>query len=157
MVFLVTYLLSWSYHAITGSKIAEAAAMKLLTDQHPFQSLSLLYACFTGFFLFLSGLIAGYVQNHIVYGNLRERLKVHPRLQQLSEKRMNRLLNWVENGAGNFAGSVSLGFFLGMAGPIGKIFAIPFDIRHITISAGNTAIGYYGLITGVLHFWQQLL
>jgi len=146
VVFPVTYLLAWSYHAITGSKIAEgAAAMKLLEDQHPFQSLSLLYACFTGFFLFLSGLIAGYVQNHIVYGNLRERLKVHPRLQQLSEKRMSRLLNWVENGAGNFAGSVSLGFFLGMAGPIGKIFAIPFDIRHITISAGNTAIGFYGL------------
>jgi len=146
VVFPLSYLLAWSYHAMTGSKIADgAAALKLMADQHPFHSLSLLYACFTGFFLFLSGLIAGYVQNHVVYGNLRERLKVHPRLQNLSEKRMNRLLNWVDNGAGNFAGSVSLGFFLGMAGPIGKIFAIPFDIRHITISAANTAIGFYGL------------
>ena len=58
---------------------------------------------------------------------------------------MEKLLNWIQNGAGTFAGSVSLGFFLGMAGPIGKIFAIPFDIRHITISAGNAAIGFYGL------------
>jgi site-specific recombinase len=32
-----------------------------------------------------------------------------------------------------------------MAGFIGKTFGIPFDIRHITISAANTAIGYFGL------------
>jgi len=146
VVFPFTYGLAWLYHWITGIKIAAgASAEKLLADQHPFQSLSLLYACFTGFFLFVSGLIAGYVQNHIIYGNLKERLLVHPRLQHFSSARMDKWMNWIQNGAGTFAGSVSLGFFLGMAGPIGKIFAIPFDIRHITISAGNAAIGYYGL------------
>jgi site-specific recombinase len=39
------------------------------------------------------------------------------------------------------AGSISLGFFLGFAGPLGKILGLPIDIRHITISAGNVAIG----------------
>ena len=47
--------------------------------------------------------------------------------------------------SGALAGSISLGFFLGFAGPVGKIMGLPFDIRHITISAGNTAIGFYGL------------
>ena len=42
-------------------------------------------------------------------------------------------------------GNISLGFFLGFAGILGKIAGLPFDIRHITISAGNTAIGIYGL------------
>ena len=42
-------------------------------------------------------------------------------------------------------GSACLGFFLGVAGPLGKFLGIPFDIRHITISAGNSAIGFYGL------------
>ena len=42
-------------------------------------------------------------------------------------------------------GNVSLGFFLGMAGFVGYIFGLPFDIRHITISAANTAIGFFTL------------
>jgi len=40
-------------------------------------------------------------------------------------------------------GNVALGFFLGMASFIGHIFGIPFDVRHITIAAGNSAIAYY--------------
>jgi site-specific recombinase len=41
---------------------------------------------------------------------------------------------------GALVGNIALGFFLGMAGFIGHIFGIPFDIRHITIAAGNSAI-----------------
>jgi site-specific recombinase len=32
-----------------------------------------------------------------------------------------------------------------MAGFLGKAFGIPFDIRHITISAANASIGFFGL------------
>ncbi len=147
IVFPLTYLLAWSWHLISGAKIAEgAAAMKLLEDQHPWHSLALLYACFTGFFLFLSGIIAGYVENHVVYGKIPERLMTHPVLSYtMSNKRLTRMVNFVKRGSGALAGSVSLGFFLGIAGPLGKVMGLPFDIRHITISAGNTAIGFYGL------------
>ena len=55
------------------------------------------------------------------------------------------MVNLLRRGSGAFAGSISLGFFLGIAGPLGKVIGLPFDIRHITISAGNTAIGFYGL------------
>jgi site-specific recombinase len=51
----------------------------------------------------------------------------------------------VNEHGGSLAGNISLGFFLGMAGIMGKIFGIPFDIRHITISAANTSIGLYGV------------
>ena len=147
IVFPLTYLLAWLFKIVTGFKIAEgAAAAKLLEDQHPFHSLALLYACFTGFFLFVSGLIAGYVDNHVVYGRISQRLKTHPIFTNtMSAKRLNRLVNMVDKSAGALAGSICLGFFLGCAGPLGKFLGIPFDIRHITISAGNTAIGFYGL------------
>lgn len=147
VVFPLTYLLANGWHMVTGARIAEgAAAMKLLEDQHPWHSLALLYACFTGFFLFLSGIIAGYVENHVVYGKIPERLKTHPVLSYtMSAKRLNRLVNFVRRGSGALAGSMALGFFLGIAGPLGKVMGLPFDIRHITISAGNSAIGYYGL------------
>ncbi len=147
IVFPLTYALAWLWHLITGHKIAEGtAAMALLQAQHPWQSLALLYACFTGFFLFLSGIIAGYVENHVVYGKIPERLSTHPVLSfTMSKKRLSKLVNLIRRSSGALAGSISLGLFLGIAGPLGKIMGLPFDIRHITISAGNTAIGFYGL------------
>ena len=42
-------------------------------------------------------------------------------------------------------GNISLGFMLGMSSIVNKILGIPFDIRHITISAGNVSIALYGL------------
>lgn len=120
--------------------------MRMLKDQHPWQSLSLLYACNTGFFLFLSGIIAGYVQNKIQYGHIAQRLQTHPVLRMtMPEKRLKRLAGYVEKHAGSLAGNIALGFFLGMAGFVGEIFGIHFDIRHITISAGNTGLAVYGL------------
>lgn len=147
IVFPLTYLLAMLFDVSTGAKIATGAeADALLLAQHPFQSLALLYACFTGFFLFLSGLIAGWVENYVVYAQLPDRLRFHPVLTQtLGKNQLKYLVNTVQYDLGSIAGSISLGFFLGMAGFIGKALSIPFDIRHITISAGNTAIGFYGL------------
>ena len=152
IVFPITFLLAWGYKEVAGHKIVEGeAAMKLLKDQHPWRSLSLLYACFTGFFLFASGIIAGYWQNKIQYGRIKDRLKKHPALKlSMSPKRLDRLASWVEKNFGALMGNISLGFFLGFAGILGKLMGLTFfDIRHITIAAGNTAVGIFGL--GVQH------
>jgi site-specific recombinase len=61
------------------------------------------------------------------------------------KKRRYKIIHYLENNLGSLVGNISLGFFLGMAGFLGKTFGIPFDIRHITISAANTAIGFFGL------------
>jgi len=146
VVFPLTYILAWLYHLGVGSKLAaDDAALRLLHDQHPFNSPAILYACFTGFFLFLSGLVAGYVENHIVNGKVAERIKNnHAFVNTMSPKRLKWIVDIVEKHAGAISGSVALGFFLGVAGPFGKFLGIPFDIRHITISAANTSIGMYG-------------
>ncbi|MGC4102567.1 site-specific recombinase [Ferruginibacter sp.] len=147
VVFPLTYLLAFLFFEFTGTKIAEGeAAHKLLVDQQPFHSLALLYACFTGFFLFASGLIAGYVENYVVYGKIGDRLRSHASFKNLfGEKRRHKIIRYVENNLGALIGNISLGFFLGMAGFFGKTFSIPFDIRHITISAANTSIGFFGM------------
>jgi site-specific recombinase len=147
VVFPGVWALAWAYEKIAGSKLVEGkAAAQMLRDQHPWQSASLLYACNTGFFLFLSGLIAGYVQNKLKYSHVSGRLQTHPLLRlSLSTDRLRRLANYVEKHAGAIAGSISLGFFLGMSSIVVHIFGIPFDIRHITISAGNTSLAVYGL------------
>ena len=147
VVFPLTYILAWLFFLVTGTKIAEgAAAHKLLTDQQPFHSLAWLFACFTGFFLFASGLIAGYVENYVVYGKMTERIRhLNSFRNSFSEKWQYKILHYVENNLGALVGNIALGFFLGMASFFGHILDIPFDIRHITVSAGNTAIGFFGL------------
>jgi site-specific recombinase len=147
IVFPVTYLLAWLYDWLFGHPLVQGEkAIHLLQDQHPWQSLSLLYACNTGFFLFFSGIIAGYVQNKINYGRIGKRLTEHPVLRlSLSQSRLQRIADYVNENGGSLAGNISLGIFLGSAGIVGKIFGIPFDIRHITISAANTSLGAYGI------------
>lgn len=147
IVFPVTWLLAWLYDWLFGHPlVAGEKAVHLLQDQHPWQSLSLLYACNTGFFLFFSGIIAGYVQNKINYGRIGKRLTEHPVLRlSLPQSRLQRIAEYVNKNGGSLAGNISLGIFLGTAGILGKIFGLPFDIRHITISAANTSLGAYGI------------
>jgi site-specific recombinase len=147
IVFPVTWLLAWLYDWLFGHPlVAGEKAVHLLQDQHPWQSLSLLYACNTGFFLFFSGIIAGYVQNKINYGRIGKRLTEHPVLRlSLPQSRLQRMAEYVNKNGGSLAGNISLGIFLGTAGILGKIFGLPFDIRHITISAANTSLGAYGI------------
>jgi site-specific recombinase len=147
VVFPGTYLLAWLYDWLVGHPlVAGENAAQLLHDQHPGYSLSLLYACNTGFFLFLSGIIAGYVQNKINYGRIGKRLTEQPILRlSLPQNRLQKMAGYVNRNGGSMAGNIDLGFFLGTAGIIGKIFGIPFDIRHITISAANTSLGVYGV------------
>jgi len=155
IVFPGTWLLAWGYDKIFGHKLVSGApALKMLMDQHPWQSLSLLYACNTGVFLFLSGIIAGYIQNQIKYGHIARRLQTHPVLRlSMRAERLKRLSVYVENHAGTLVGNICLGFFLGMAGFWSEIFGIHFDIRHITISAGNMSLAVYGLGFRNLNPW----
>ena len=147
IVFPGVWILAWLYDKIAGAPLVEGkAAAQMLKDQHPWQSMSLLYACNTGFFLFLSGIIAGYVQNKLQYSRVSQRMQIHPLLRlSFPADRLRRMADYTEKHAGAIAGSISLGFFLGMSSIVSHIFGIPFDIRHITISAGNTSLAVYGL------------
>ncbi len=158
IVFPGAFLLAWFYHFVTGSPLlTQPEAMTAMETQHPWHSLSLLYACNTGFFLFLSGIIAGYVQNKIRYAHVGERLKDHPLwLTTATPEKLERRSMYIEKNAGMICGNIALGFFLGMSSVVGKLTGIPFDIRHITVSAGNVGIAVYTL--GYRNVpWQYLL
>lgn len=148
LVFPLSYFFAFLFKLLTGSAITAdyAAAHSLLTSQQPFHSPALLYAAFTGFFLFASGIIAGYVENHVVYGRIPERIRnLSSFKNSFNEKWQHKILRYVETRLGGLAGNIALGFFLGMAAFIGYTFGLPFDIRHITISAANTSIGLFGM------------
>lgn len=115
-----------------------------MISNHPFYSASLIYAGFTGVFLTLSSLLTGYVDNKVVFSEIPKRIMLHPVLRhRWSLEKRKKLAGFAERNLGAILGNLFLGFCLGMAGNLGKFIGIPFDIRHITISAGN-----FGIATG---------
>lgn len=147
VVIPISFLIAWSYYHFTGSYFySRDKAIKVLTESHPLESLMIVYAAITGFFLFLSGIITGYYENKIITHQIPKRIREHKTLlKRIGARRLNALSSYIEKNAGGLIGNIFLGFFLGSASALGKLTGLPFDIRHITISAGNFALGSYSL------------
>jgi site-specific recombinase len=144
VVFPLSYLLSVGWQYLTGDPLLhdKQEALQALRDQNPRESLAWLYACITGVCLFTSGIISGYVDNKVIYGNFGARLKEHSGLRKIySGKTLSRMSDFMVRNLGGIIGNIALGFMLGYAKLIGDFFGIPFDIRHITISTAYFAFG----------------
>lgn len=157
VVFPLAAFVALVWPNLFGSQLVQVyAAKKMLHDVHPFLNPTWMYASITGFMLFLSGIISGYYNNKVIYSNIPSRLRRHVVLQKILSKRyLIRFSKYIEHNLGALVGNVCLGFFLGMAGFIGFIFGIPFDIRHITISSGNYAIAIVTLVKEI--HWSYAL
>lgn len=129
------------YYFFDAKLFNEATAKAHFMSNHPFYSLSLIYAIFTGVFLTLAGLVTGYYDNKVVFGEFAERIRKHPVwMHKYSSKTLNKAAAFVEKNAGAIIGNLFLGLCLGLAGNLGTFFGLPFDIRHVTISSGNFSL-----------------
>jgi site-specific recombinase len=125
--------------------LKEATAQQLLDSVHPIFSLSVLYAAFAGFYLFLSGLISGFGDNKVIVSHIGLRLMHHPWLSKhISHSRLTKIVAYTEQNLGPIIGNIAVGFMLGMTAFFGHITGLPLDIRHVTFSAGNLALGLFG-------------
>ena len=123
----------------------ENYAQKLLSDIHPIFSLSVLYAALAGFYLFFAGLISGFGDNKVMVSKIGLRLLHHPQLRKnISPERLAHIASYTEHNLGPILGNIVVGFLLGMTGFVGTITGLPLDIRHITFSTGNLALGLFG-------------
>ncbi len=147
VAFPVALIIAILWSLIFSHPLAEGEHAQLLLDEiNPIRSASYLYAAIAGVFLFLSGLISGYVDNHVRYGKVPQRIKAHPLLQlTFSTHRLDRIAEFVDKKLGLITGNLIFGIFMGTASFFGYIFGLPIDIRHITFSTANLAIGLWGL------------
>jgi site-specific recombinase len=123
----------------------EQAAKHMLDSVHPIFSLSILYAALAGFYLFLAGLISGFGDNKVMVSHIGLRLMHHPRLSKnISPARLARIAVYTEQNFGPIIGNIAVGFLLGMTAFVGHITGLPLDIRHVTFSTGNMALGLFG-------------
>jgi site-specific recombinase len=155
MVFPLTALWVMLLETSTGKLfVTPNEAVAMLDANNPLRSLVWLYAAFTGFFLFLSGIISGYYDNKVVYEQIPQRIRHHPHLQKmLPEKILSAFANYMNHNMGSLLGNLALGFFLGTATFIGEILGWYYDIRHITISSGYFSIGVFE-IHSILPWWE---
>lgn len=137
LAFLMDYFMDYQLYGAPE-------ALKVMDNQHPWRSLALMYAAITGVFLFISGLIAGYVDNRVIFSRIPERVRQSKSLHRfLGFKTTNKFARYLNHSAGGLAGNISLGFFLGTATFFGSITGLPFDIRHITFAAGTFSSALY--------------
>ena len=142
---LCSFLLVVAYVEITGREfINPEESVHLLKKMHPLQSASIWYAAVAGVLLSLSGFLAGFVDNAIVFHRVADRVRARRGvfavlLRSLAEPVAER----VDQKSGAIASNAALGFMLGAAGGLGVILGLPFDIRHVAFASSHTAIALY--------------
>ena len=133
-------------HLLGHHVISESYAMHTLETFHPWHSLTVLYAAETGILLWLSSFGAGWLQNWVVFRKIPEALATHRTLHAfLGETRSKKLGDWIHHNASGWGGNVSIGMMMGFAGTFGKFFGLPFDVRHVTLTAGQMTFAFAAL------------
>ena len=129
---------------------------------HVLETISLLgptpfFAAFTGVLLFASSLIAGWVENWFVWHRLDSAIAWNPRfIARLGQPRAARWAAWWRNNISGLAANISLGLMLGLVPAVAAFFALPIEVRHVTLSTGQlaAAVGALGFsILGHAEFW----
>ena len=129
-------------HPLVGEHDAEHV-LHALTFLGP----TLFFAAFTGVLLFLSSQIAGWAENAFVLHRLESALRHHPRLvARVGAVRAAQWAGWWRRNVSGLAANISLGLMLGLVPAVAGFFALPLDVRHVTLSTGQiaAALGYFG-------------
>jgi len=130
--------------------------------EHVLGSLTLLgptalFAAFTGVLLFVSSLIAGWVENWFVWHRLDSAIAWNPRIvSRLGAARAQRWSRYWRANISGFASNISLGLMLGIVPVVALFFGLPLEVRHVTLSTGQlaAAVGSDGLaLLGQAPFW----
>jgi site-specific recombinase len=117
-----------------------------------------LYAAFTGVLLFASSLIAGWVENWFVWHRLDSAIAWNPRfVARLGAARAQRWSTWWRSNISGLASNISLGLMLGIIPALAAFFAMPIEVRHVTLSTGQLAAAVgalgFGVVATSLFWW----
>ena len=130
-----------AWQAITGhSFLSVEKATSLLTDLSPVDSLTIVYAAFTGVILWSSSLIGGWVDNWSAYQRLPQGIADHPLGRRFGRERMVAVSRFVRRHIAGWGTNISLGMMLGIVPEIAAFLGIPLDVRHVTLNSGMLAL-----------------
>ena len=143
--FSVPLLGIWLIDIIFDYNLALTKWYHLIRDLSPIHSMAVLHAAIAGVFLFLSGIIAGAVANRDKYQHIYYRIQEHPLLKMsLGQTRTKKIADLYEKKWAGIISNFWFGVFMGTTASIGVFLGLNLDVRHITFSSGNFALGLYG-------------
>ena len=152
-------ILDWLWYYMMGSHfMTEIEAMAVMEKHHLYHSLTIPFAILTGVFLWLSSVIAGWVENWLVFRDIPLAMKFNPFLKKILKRdHLNFIANHFAGTMGGIAGNLSIAFFLAFPIIIGKFTAIPLDIRHVTLAAGTVTFALNAIEWDVFSHWDLIL
>lgn len=121
--------------------VSLSKACTLAREVHPLATLSLFYAAIAGVWLFVTGLVSGYIDNLAIHSQLAPRItSLHWLRRLLGATAAERVGTYISTNAGGLIGNLFFGLMLGITPAVGLMLGLPLDIRHIAFSSAN--IGY---------------
>jgi site-specific recombinase len=152
VVFPATVLLALGVQQLRGAPMIDEATAHYVLHSLTLAGPSLLYAAFTGILLFSSSILAGWVENWFVLHRLDSAIRYNPRITRLlGVARADRWAGFWRHNISGLAANISLGFIMGLTPSIMGFFAIPLDVRHVTLSTGQLGAACATLGWEVVH------
>lgn len=139
--------LDWLLFYATGSHVMDQAHAHATIHKHDLlSSMTLFYSILTGFLLFLSSAVAGWVENWIAYRKIPQiLLEINFLNVFFGKQRMKEFSKHAASTLGGVAGNISIAFLLSFPIVISKITGIPLDIRHVTLATGTISLAFTSL------------
>ncbi len=107
----------------------------------PLHSGTLFYAALTGVVLWSGSVVAGFVENWVVYRRLADAIAGRRGLRRLlGPERAARVADGLCHNLSGVAGNAALGVLLGCVPIVGSFFGAPLDVRHVTFATGSLAL-----------------
>ncbi|MFY0571526.1 site-specific recombinase [Archangium lansingense] len=139
--------LSMAFAWWKGHPLLDTAQAHYVVDAlHPWRSGTVFYAALTGVLLWLSSLVAGWLENWAVYRQIPEALAHHRVLRRtLGDAGAGKLASVFSHNIAALGGNVSIGVLLALLPVVGNFFGLPLDVRHVTLSFGQLCLAGYAL------------
>ncbi len=147
LVVPVVMALDWTYFAVSGQHLVSGSYALTIIDKHGlWTSGTIFFAAFTGVLLWLSSVVAGWVENWIIFRNVPQMLNESSFLQTfLGKDKSRKFTDGFASMAGAATGNVTIAFFLAAPIIFSKFTGIPLDIRHVTLAAGTITLALNSL------------
>jgi len=157
VVFPTAWLLGLLLAAAFGiSPVDVQKAMKTI-DSLSLLGPSALFAALTGVLLWLSAILAGWVDNWFAYRQLGPAIASHRRLVYVfGPSAMRRTADFLAHEIAGLTANISLGFMLGLVPVVFAFYGLPVEVRHVTLSSGQLATAMVSLgwgVAGSAPFW----
>lgn len=126
---------------IGGAPIVNDAKATKLLAEHALLGPSVLYAAVAGVLLWISSIIGATIDNWTRVNDVEDGLATNTvAMRRIGVHNARAVAARLVPQIGGLAGNAALGLMLGLVPAVASVFALPIDIRHVTVSAGSVSV-----------------